>query len=65
MVRPIELERSRWCTIEEAARLSGRDYETIRRWVAKDAVRWYRDPGGRRVFVFKPDVLPPEHPSST
>lgn len=62
MVRPIEQDLSRWCTIEEAARLSGRDYETIRRWVAKGAVNVWRDPGGRRVLVFKPDVLPPEHP---
>lgn len=59
MTRPIEQERSRWCTAKEAASLSGRDPRTVQRWVGAGLVRTWREPGGR-LWLYKPDFCRPD-----
>lgn len=58
MPRPIEHDRSLWCTQKEAAALTGRRLRTVQRWVASEQVRTFREPGGR-VLLYMPDFLPP------
>ena len=59
MTRPIEERRELWVPIKEAAALRGRRVETIRDWISKERVRFWREPGGR-LLVFLPDFMPPQ-----
>lgn len=51
-------------TLAEAARVSGKSVDTIRRWIAKGAVKIQRTPG-RHVYVDVREVLPQPSPEAS
>ena len=50
-------------TLVEAARVSGKSVDTLRRWISKGAVTGHSDPGGR-LYVDVREVLPQPTPSA-